>query len=40
MFIFFCVYWSEMLYAHLYVMPIHAVMLYTCMDPDVEFTVF
>ena len=38
--IFLCVYWLEMLYAHLYVPPILACMPNTCMNPDLEFTVF
>ena len=36
---FFCVCWSEMLCAHVYVPPIRADTRYKCMNPDVEFTV-
>ena len=35
-----CVYWSEMLCAHLYVPPIRAGMRDMCMNPAVEFTMF
>ena len=37
---FFSVFWSKILYSHFYVPPIRAVMPDSCMNTDVELTVF